>query len=146
MYNARIRNIYLRITPLYYTSNHLLLLLLLFLPYSSSSSTSSYPPFPPPPLLFLHCTSPLPASGAPDPAIGRLRPLGIYTVIQLYTSQYFSKVYFNIRYHLQDQNRAPRADFRAPSCLGSQFYHFSLFDILPLGGGGGQGLLEKTRI
>ena len=40
------------------------------------------PALPPPPLLLL----------APDPARGRLRPLGIYTVIQLYTSQYFSKV------------------------------------------------------
>ena len=34
------------------------------------------------------------------PAKGRLRPLGIYTVIQLYTSQFFSNVYFEIRYHL----------------------------------------------
>ena len=55
-------------------------------------------------LLILHCSALHLTSAsqqvAPDPAIGRLRPLGIYTVIQLYTSQYFSKVYFKIRYHL----------------------------------------------
>ena len=77
------------------------------------------PALPPPPLLLLHLLLPhlllhllliLHCSAlhltsasqqvASDPAIGRLRPLGIYTVIQLHTSQYFSKVYFKIRYHL----------------------------------------------
>ena len=77
------------------------------------------PALPPPPLLLLHLLLPhlllhllliLHCSAlhltsasqqvAPDPAIGRLRPLGIYTVIQLYTSQFFSNVYFEIRYHL----------------------------------------------
>ena len=75
-----------------------------------SQSSPAPPALPPPPLLLLHLLLILHCSAlhltsasqqvAPDPAIGRLRPLGIYTVIQLYTSQYFSKVYFKIRYHL----------------------------------------------
>ena len=75
-----------------------------------SQSSPAPPALPPPPLLLLHLLLILHCSAlhltsasqqvAPDPAIGRLRPLGIYTVIQLHTSQYFSKVYFKIRYHL----------------------------------------------
>ena len=31
----------------------------------------------------------------------------------------------------------PRANFRTPRCLGSQFYHFSLLGLVAQGGGGG---------
>ena len=55
-------------------------------------------------LLILHCSALHLTSAsqhvAPDPAKGRLLPLGIYTVIHLYTSQFFNNVYFEIRYHL----------------------------------------------